>query len=191
MSTKLSSGFSLVETIVAIAILSLSIAGTFTAVQSGIQASTVAKDQATAFYLVQEGMEFIKNIRDENALYEVANPTLPAKNWLTGILVDSNGISGPCDFGKTCIIDVPAKTIGIQPGNYSCSGGLGTCPRINQDISSGLFGYTQGWFPTTFRREIQFQSITVDEVRVLISVSWTSRGKTRSFQVTQSLFNRQ
>ena len=51
MKKRLTKGFTLVETLVAISVLSLSIAGAFTAVQGGIQSSTVAKDQITAFYL--------------------------------------------------------------------------------------------------------------------------------------------
>src|SRR3989338_6292235 len=101
-------GFTLVETLVAISILSISITATFTAVQNGIQNSTIAKDQTTAFYLAQEAMEFIKNKRDENALNSISGGP---NQWLTGM---SNAGGDPCYFGgggtsqKTCRIDSPA-----------------------------------------------------------------------------------
>ena len=175
-------GFTLIETLVAISILSLSIAATFSAVQNGIKSSTVAKDQITAFYLAQEGMEFIKNIRDENALHTLNGTNT---NWLTNLAINPDGSSGPCDFGKTCMIDSPLKTV------TTCSGGFGTCPNIKQDTVTGLYGYTASWPNTYFKREIQFTQISSNEINVAISISWTSRGGTKSFQATETLFNRQ
>jgi len=177
---KFTTGFTLVETLVAIGILSLSITATFTAVQNGIQNSTIARDQTIAFYLAQEAMEFIKNKRDENALNSISGG---ANNWLTG-LSDVGG--DPCYFGKVCRIDSPAKTVAY------CGGAFDSCPSLNQDPNTGLFGYTFGWNPTIFKREIQFRQVVVDrEVEVTIRMSWTSRWGVKSFQVTETLFNRQ
>ncbi|HEY4509194.1 MAG TPA: type II secretion system protein [Candidatus Paceibacterota bacterium] len=182
MLLKLSNtGFTLVESLVAISILSLSIAATFTAVQNSIQNSTYAKDEITAFYLTQEAMEFIKNIRDENALHSISGQST---NWLASL---SNVSSDPCYFGKTCVIDSPLKTV------TACSGGFGSCPNLKEDSGTGLFGYTSGgtWLTTNFKREIQFQQVASDEISVIIKISWTSRGIPKSFQVTETLFNRQ
>ncbi len=169
-------GFTLVETLVAVSILSLSIAATFTAVQGGIQSSTISKDQVTAFYLAQEGMEFIRNIRDENALHSVdGSPT----NWLAGF-------NSQC-FDTACTIDSPLKLVA------ACSGSFGSCPFLRQDSNTGLFGYTSTWTPTNFKREIQFAQIVShpDEVLVTINISWLTRGNTQSFKITESLLNHQ
>ncbi|MCX6702245.1 MAG: type II secretion system protein [Candidatus Zambryskibacteria bacterium] len=173
-------GFTLVETLVAVSILSISIAATFTAVQNGIQNSTVAKDQTTAFYLAQEAIEYIKNLRDQNALNSINGG---ANKWLTGL---SDVGTDPCYFGKVCRIDSPAQT------TVYCGAAFDACPVLNQDSSTGLFGYTAGWTPTIFKREIQFRQIVADrEVEVTIRMSWTSRWGGKSFQVTETLFNRQ
>ena len=181
-------GFTLVETLVAISILSISITATLTAVQNGIQNSTIAKDQTTAFYLAQEAMEFIKNKRDENALNSINGG---ANQWLTGM---SNAGGDPCYFGKVCMIDSPAKTI-----TY-CGMAFDTCSNLNQDTvpsssTYGLFGYSSGWTPTIFKREVQFKEVSPTnpgkEVEVTIRMSWTSRWGSKSFQVTETLFNRQ
>lgn len=176
---KNNKGFTLVETLVAIGILSIAILGTFTAVQSGLQDSGVSKDRITAFWLAQEGMEYIKNIRDENALHNLSGVST---NWLHG-LSENNG--DPCYFGKTCKIDSPLKQV------TSCGGGFGSCPVLNEDSATGLFGYNGGWPATYFKREIQFSQNSADEILVTIRMSWTSRGTPYSFQVTESLFNRQ
>jgi prepilin-type N-terminal cleavage/methylation domain-containing protein len=178
--SKNNKGFTLVETLVAISILSLSIAATFTAVQNGIQNSTVAKDQITAFYLAQEAMEYIKNIRDQNALSSINGGT---NTWLTGL----SGVSGdPCYFGKVCRIDSPA-----QVATY-CGTTFGTCPNLSQNPSNGLFGYTSGWTLTAIKREIQFvQKVADREVEVIVKMSWTNRGVIKSFDASETFFNRQ
>jgi prepilin-type N-terminal cleavage/methylation domain-containing protein len=178
-------GFTLVETLVAISILTLSILGTFTAVQNGLATSSFAKDQVTAFYLIQEAMEYARNIRDDNGLstlYALENggSTVP---WLTSM---SNIPSDPCYFGKTCIIDSSLKQM------TSCSGGFGTCPFISQNSSSKLYGHSTGgsWVLTKFRREMQFESVSSQEVAVTVRVSWVSGSFGKTITVKQTLFDK-
>ena len=176
-------GFTLVETLVAISILSLSILAGFTAVQNGIKSSLTAKNQITAFYLVQEAMEIIKNVRDENALAFINGDN--TRSWLYGM---SSQASDECYFGKTCYVDsttsVPANII------QTCSGVNTTCPYLRMDSNTGLWGYTAGWTQTNFKRAVTFQNVSTDEVAVTVWISWTQGATTKSFQVTQSLFNR-
>jgi len=189
-ATKFRRGFSLVEALVAISILSLSIAATFSAVQNGIQSSTLAKDQITAFYLTQEGMEFVRNIRDENALQNLGGT---GANWLAGL---SSGANDPCWYGnggnnnsqKMCTVDSSAKQI----TTVSCpSNNLNSCPYIKQDLATGLFGYNSNWQDSHFKRWIVFQKMpnTDNEVVVTIYITWTESGGAQSFQVSESLLN--
>lgn len=170
--------FTLVETLVAISILSLSILAGFTAVQNGIKSSLTSKNQITSFYLAQEVMEYVKNIRDENALDFINGGT---RTWLTGLSAQA---SDPCYFGKTCYIDSPLKTA------TACSGVNTTCPNLRMDQTSKLWGYTAGWTQTNFKRAISFQSVSADEVAITVWISWTEGLNTKTFQVTKSLFNR-
>lgn len=175
-------GFTLVETLVAISILSLSILGTFTAVQNGLQSSTFAKDQITAFYLAQESMEYIRNIRDENAIVtlQALSTGSSGRNWLAGL---SDVPSDPCYFGKTCTIDSPMKQV------TACFGSWGSCPYLNQDTTTSLFGYSSGWPQSKFKREIQFTQISAHEVNVTVSISWTSGGFAKTLRVQQLLLD--
>ncbi len=181
---KLVSGFTLVETLVAISILSLSILAGFTAVQNSLKSSITAKDQMTAFYLTQEAMEFIKNRRDENALYFITNGS---RTWLTGMAAVAGD---PCYFGKTCRIDSSASTI------VDCATDGGTCSNLRQDTvinssTKGLYGYTGGWTATNFRRSITFQQVIPgQEISVTVTIRWTQGVLTKTFQITQSIFNR-
>src|SRR4051812_46204680 len=118
-------GFTLVETLVAVSILSLSIGAAFAAVQSGLQASSGAKDQVTAFYLAQEGMEYIKNVRDNNALNAINGGS---NTWLTGMAASSGDF---CYFGKVCSIDSPLGTIANCGSASITTSPPNLCPVLN------------------------------------------------------------
>lgn len=192
-NTKFSKGFTFVETLVAVSILSLVVAATFTSVQMGLKASIGAKDQIIAFYLAQEAIEFIKNVRDENALHSLEDPS--SINWLHNL---SETKDDPCWMGdvnfpqKTCTID---SAQGISGGVSACAGGFGTCPNLNQDSVTGLYGYTAGgnWVPTNFKREIQISMLptVTDAITVTIKMSWITEGIPKTFTITGSVYNRQ
>ncbi len=199
--SKNKKGFSLVESMVAISILTLSISAAFTAVQSSLKSSGYAKDQIFAFFLAQEGFEAIKNLRDENALNYVSGG---GETWLTGISEDTGD---PCWFGgtgvgkKTCIVSIDHSDgdIVLSSAAPCVAGQFGGCPNIKKQTDSssnefGLLGYTvgNGWVDTRFKREIQLTEISSDrEILVTINIRWNDRGVTRNFQITQSLFRLQ
>ena len=64
-------GFTLVETLVSISIFSMAILGLLSILASGITNTTYAKQKMTADYLAQEGIEYVRNIRDTAVLYDV------------------------------------------------------------------------------------------------------------------------
>ncbi|MFH1473082.1 MAG: prepilin-type N-terminal cleavage/methylation domain-containing protein [bacterium] len=165
-------GFTLIETLVAIAILVLAVMGAMSAAQRGISSSSFSKDQVIAFYLAQEGVEQIRNIRDENALND-----LP---WLTGI---SANLSDACYFNNVCRVD----TLSITP-LVRCSG-AGECPVLRQDAITGFFGYDVSWPTTQFRREVILNSINTDEISILVTVDWSKGGTTKQFRIRENILN--
>ncbi len=176
---KKNKGLTLVETLVAISILSISILATFTAVQGGLQASINAKDKTTAFYLAQEGMELVRNMRDNNALNSI-NGGL--NTWMTGLANPGFAPLGIC-YGFNCTID--STTLAIT----QCSS---TCPNLRKDPTTGLMGYNVSWSLTNFSRDITFAvPYSLNEVVVYITITWTTRGATKTFQVSEVLYNRQ
>lgn len=181
-SPKFSRGFTVVEALVAIGILTLSIGATFSAVTNGLRSSILAKDRITAFYLAQEAFEFIRYTRDNNAL---ANLDGTPTNWLYN-LASGDPDTDNCPFGSACIVDVISGTALICPGANQPT----TCPPLRQEPATSRFGYGKASWPVTrFTRAVQLTSITPDEVNVKVTMLWTSDGMPVSFVVTENLFN--
>ncbi len=65
-TTKTNRGFTLVETLVAVAILMIAISGPLTIANQALTAALGSRNAMIATYLAQEGMESIKNIKDNN-----------------------------------------------------------------------------------------------------------------------------
>lgn len=172
-------GFTLVETLVAISILSLSIMGAFTAIQSALQKSSFAKDQITAFYLTQEAVEFIRNKRDSNTLDAIKNNHLPAY-WMSGI-AETGVPLDPCSSGSVCRVSAPENSL------VRC-GGTGTCPVLKQDPDTGLYRYDIGNV-TRFNREVSIRIVSAVEVVVTVKITWTSGTFTKTLIVEEYLMN--
>jgi prepilin-type N-terminal cleavage/methylation domain-containing protein len=98
--TREEQGFTLVETLVAIAILLLIIIGPITAAQKGIQQAYYANEQLSAVFLAQEAIEAIRQRRDDRALEAWNNPSgnVDTSTWSTA---GCSGSSGPLTCSVT------------------------------------------------------------------------------------------
>jgi prepilin-type N-terminal cleavage/methylation domain-containing protein len=165
-------GFTIVESLVAIAILVAAVIGATSAIQSGLSSYIFSKDQIVAFYLAQEGFEQLRNIRDENRL--------AGRNWLTGISLVS---SDPCYFGQACTVSPVESSVPTR-----CSS-PGSCPRLRQEASTGFFGYNSLWPQTIYRREITLTSISAKEVAITVTVHWSKGAVSRQFKARENILN--
>jgi prepilin-type N-terminal cleavage/methylation domain-containing protein len=106
-----SKGFTLIEALVAIAILSLSILAAFTAIQGNLQKVNVTQNKVVSYYLAGEAIEFIRNLRDENAIanFRSIETGGSAVGWLSGM--------SAC-VGQNCYIDSPAKILTTCSCNF-------------------------------------------------------------------------
>ena len=175
--SKLNKGFTVLESIVAIFILSLSIAGVFTAVQQSLSQSIIAKDEVKAFYLAQEAVEVIRNLRDANQLVKIKNDL--NHHWLNGIAQNSGD---PCYFDHICRVDAVDFSL-----NY-CGSSWDSCPALKQNQSPFLYSYLSGQ-DTNFKREIQIESVSTNEITVTVWITWSKGLVTREFKAKTHLFN--
>jgi prepilin-type N-terminal cleavage/methylation domain-containing protein len=169
-------GFTLIEMLVAISILSLSILASFTAVSGSLKTSFISEDKITAYYLASEAVDFIRNTRDENGIRNIqALGSSGSVNWLSGI-ADSS--SDPC-YNRACIVDSLFKTI------QACSGSHITCPNIKRDGVNKLYGYVSSWGDTTFKRSVTITRISNNEARVDVIVSWQTQETSKSYTLSE------
>ena len=183
MKTNSQKGFTLIETLVAISILVLAVTGAFAAAQNGISTANFSKDQIVAFYLAEEGVEEIRNVRDQNGL-EKSLTGDENISWLKGL--SANPSTDPCYFGSSCKIDAVRDEISRCPTQ-------GGCPPLKQDKSSGYYGYDPAWDDSKFTRDIQLvQIVSPDghpEVSINVTVSWAKGLIQRQFRASESILD--
>ncbi len=173
-------GFTLIEALVAITILTISIEGPMVAASTGLKNSTYARDQIVAFYIAQEGIEMIRSIRDSNALNNAP--------WLTGI--DASCANGA---GSGCGIDIRNRNF------IDCAGGSGTACNIYYDPNGliaggggirGIYSHVSGGTQqTVYKRSLKILPINAQESTIDATITWISRGVTKTITVQSRLFN--
>jgi prepilin-type N-terminal cleavage/methylation domain-containing protein len=174
-------GFTVLETIVAIMVVSMAIAGATLAARGGIRAGSIAKEEVKAFYLSQEVLEFLNNKRDTNELTNRVDGT--SISWLTGIETDVNGNS--CTGLNKCYLDM----WGVG-GLVSCGA---TCPVIKQNKNDYRYGHVNDpsfWKNTVYTREINIEKNAAStEIQVNIKVSWNHAGTNMELKTKTLLTN--
>ncbi|MEK7063499.1 MAG: hypothetical protein AAB955_02290 [Patescibacteria group bacterium] len=161
---KTLSAFTLLETLVAVAVLLMSLLGPFSIAQQSLKSAYYARDQVTAYYLAQEGLEFVRAIRDQNYL--------SGSSWLTGI--------STCTAVQ-CTVDMP---------NFVYATCSGPCTALKVSAVGGLFNQANGT-PSKFVRSVSLMNVAGDpnQVIVTVTVSWISAGISRTFSLQERLFN--
>jgi prepilin-type N-terminal cleavage/methylation domain-containing protein len=154
---KKSAGFTILELIIAIFILSFSILGVYNAFSVVIVLTHGASDRFTAAYLAQEGLEIVRNVRDNNWINA-------AEDWTHGIQDFHNG----CEADYTTGTDVP----GAKPFT-PWVGGPGGGNYLEID-SNGFYGYDNGT-ETKFKRKIIITLISDYIIKVSVLVTWREK----------------
>jgi prepilin-type N-terminal cleavage/methylation domain-containing protein len=164
-------GFTLLETLVAVMILATAVAGPLSIASRALNNSLVAKDQITAFYLAQDGLEYVRFARDSNSL--------KGADWLAGTGGTSAGIDlTPCASAAGCYVDSTMAVVGFGDVPTACDSGLG-CPALYYDNDNSRYTYNSGGTnvsQTVFTRQIVLNSISATEQQLTVSVLWLDVG---------------
>ncbi|MEK7613166.1 MAG: type II secretion system protein [Patescibacteria group bacterium] len=174
-------GFTLLETLVAILIMTTAITGPLTVAYKGFSAATVAKDQITAFFLAQDALEYIRFARDTNRL--------KGADWINGTGGLSAGIDlSPCVSPNWCYLD----SAGLVPTTpTACVGTPVACPTLKYDTAAGTYQYDATDQETMFTRTVSVVSIVSGaEIVASTTVTWAGQsGITRSVTLFENLLN--
>lgn len=158
-------GFTLIETMVAVTILTIAVAGPMVTAGRAIVAAQISRDQLTASYLAQEGVEYVRAIRDDEYLATYPSNTSAAwGNFLTGVI-------NQCRAPNICTLALDLTL--VQCPNNSCTTTFSL-------LSNG----------TPYKRTIQVIDASpggTTDIRIISRVLWDFHGKTYSVTVYDHL----
>jgi prepilin-type N-terminal cleavage/methylation domain-containing protein len=174
-------GFTLIETLVAISLLSIAIVAPMSLTSQSLSAAYYARDQITAFNLAQEGLEAVRAIRDGQILQISRSAD-----------ASSIDLFGSIPVNRAFTIDSRNSDITACPSNG--------CPVLQTD--GVLYGYdvdTDNWPLTNFTRTLyacylhspdQCNSTPSDEVRLTSTVTWptAASNQIRTFTIYEDLY---
>ncbi|MES2225088.1 MAG: prepilin-type N-terminal cleavage/methylation domain-containing protein [Patescibacteria group bacterium] len=175
---KQQQGFTLIETLIAIFILTLSIGGLLTLAAGGYYSVRYSRNQITANNLLQESLEYVRNSRD------TAFQTNAGWNAWIGQF-ESNG----CMTTSGCMVD--PYTTNIEHV-LRCNG---ACDALLFFPDAGFYGYGTGAYPSAFRsstaavktnyiRTVTMKKTSTDQAVFTVKVQWLNGSNIKS--ATQS-----
>jgi len=162
---KLKRGFTLIEVVVSIFVLSIALSAISFIFSSVIASANTVKHNFIASFLAQEGIEVMNNLRNGD--------------WIAGRPFGSFGTAGVLGNGSYRVQWDSAVPITIV-----------TNPPLLYDSTTGLYGYSSGT-ASGFTREIVVDTVIPNiQIRITANVSWTdSRGNVRNLAAESHLYN--
>ncbi len=170
-------GFTLVEALVAIAIFTTSILALLSILSPGIASTNYAKQKIIASYLAQEGVEYVRNIRDSM------------------VLSNADATDGWIEFlAMTFPLCVPGGTgCYIDDANSIVACDMGSCDEDNgrpifYDGETGKYNYTTG-VDSGYQMRITIEPIGDDEVKVSAADFWMQGSGKQRVTFSDDLLN--
>jgi len=178
--TKENRGFSLVETLVAISIFVVSILGLMSILGKGLADTQYAKKKLIASYLAQEGIEYMRNIRDT---YVLNDPAGSQSGWDAFKAKVASCTGNGCYF----TIDPPAYGSMNTLTPQACGS---PCTPLQYYSTTGRYGYGAGGTNSGYSRSIRIVSQpSVNEMEISSTVSWSQGSGNYQIVFSENLFN--
>jgi len=117
-------GFTLIETLVAISLLTVGVVGSFSLMQRVTSFASISSSQLVASYLAQEGIETVRNIRDTNYL--------EGQIWDTGI---GAGTDFRLDYRSSVFPDATCGNYLQHNGSYYICSGSNSESKFQRQIT--------------------------------------------------------
>lgn len=156
LNSRKAAGFSLLETLVALAVLTAAVTGPMSLATVSIRSASLAHNNIIASFLAEEGIELVRARRDATTYAD----------WLADV--------GVCTAVAPCVADAFASAAEeiISP----CSG---ACPKMKYDSTTGTFSQAVTGNDAIFTRTISVNTAapfnSAREAQVTVTVSWKER----------------
>lgn len=156
---KKENGFTLIESMIAVALIVSGLTGILTLINRAFGFSNNAFNRLTAANLAQEGIELVRNTRDNNWLNRRA--------WDFGLADDGCGGPYQADYKEGL------KCHNGQPLLFD--------ENIGYNNTEGKVSF--------FERKLFIQHISSNEIKITVIVSWKARGASFETVVEDHLYN--
>ena len=189
-------GFTLVEALVAISILMIAIASPLSIAQKGLSSAVLSRNEMTASFLAQDGIEAVKNIRDQIALKETSGDWINRSDGSYGvskcICMDTDANCSNFTAGTNwCNIDTSQYDLAQSASIYASS----TNPNpLKINYTSGVFtsfGLGGGGTNSLFSRKINIHVSTTNpnEAAVNVQVTFSSPFGAQTTTIKDFIYN--
>lgn len=166
-------GFTIVEAMVAIFILTISVSSMLGITASSAASARYSNNEITANYLLQEAIDSIRNSRDTIA-FQIKDGSGGWDKFLEryGYPLDK------CFSTGGCYLSMDTFKVGDLTGSDISNCGL-NCPYLKYDDTGGnlFYNYTGG-DTSEFKRTVNMKEITPDEVKVTATLEWLNGNAT-------------
>jgi len=181
-----SRGFTLIETLVAVTLLSVAITAPMSLTTRSLAAAYYARDQITAFHLAQEAIESVRHARDHNILLNAQGTSIDLLDGVpnTGSPFTVNTLND--DMQPCPLVPAPCPPLQVHQASGGVYGYRAGCPMPTSDCGLG-----EGWENTRFTRSVRAEFVqgTVDEVRISVRVEWqTGAFQKRWVDISENLY---
>ena len=153
-------GFTLVETMVSLFVLSIAIAATFAIITFHLSNAQFIKNSFIASGLAQEGAEIVRNLRDTD--------------WFAGR-----------DFGSLGRPSTIEETYCVQWNSLAL---ISSCANPLKKDADNFYSYDAGQ-DTIFSRTVTIVKVTDAELKITVEVTWPDRGGTKKITAEEHLFD--
>lgn len=189
-------GFTLIETMVALALIVAAVSGPVLLISSGLFNFSFAKNKLIAANLAQEGIELVHQIRDNNVICDFINGA-PPYAWDNDPAGGKLGGEYKIDVNDTASIGCGASLITTPKP----SGGCNVTP-LSLD-SNNIYTYLGGIRTTPFFRCVEICSPpssspcfgtndpgipSSDQMDVISTVTWTERDDIKTLKLRVKLY---
>jgi|GEM_PF-456260 len=156
-------GFTLIEVLVAIFIITVGAGGALALIQKTLSFTSNAALQLEASYLAQEGMEIVRNIRDTN--FVKIHKGVEGSIW-------TNGLEG-CEAG--CQADYTQDSLIAYEDTLL-------------QLTNGIYSYTVS-IDSLFKRKITITMQGSDTMEAVVEIMWEERGRSHVVSAATELYN--
>ncbi len=164
-NSKKNQGFSIIEVMVCVTIILVTFTSIYTLINDSMVFHDLAYSKLIASHLAQEGIEIVRNIRDNNYLQN--------KSWNDGL----NDGNYQVQYNSLKLIECTDCTNNLQINSLGLY-------NYGNDNSKDIENKT-----TRYNRVISIDKVSDKEIRVTSIVKWSNRGITFDIQVEDHLYD--